>query len=291
MVKPGIVLMDKAEGLSSAQALARLKKQLCAKKIGHAGTLDPFATGLLVCLTEGATRLAHYAQAGRKTYSGVIRLGITTDSDDLTGRVLHSVLQLPGFSSVEEVAMRFVGRISQKPPQFSAVKIGGERAYKRARQGLEMELAMREVEIDSFTVEPLEEGRIFFRVVCSKGTYIRSLARDLGASLGCGACLEQLRREVSEPFNIAQADQLDDLNTDRILSWSILFPDAGRIKLDDTQLAMVRSGVEREINNLLDECEVLSTKEKVIILTNLSDEPCGFLHCVEDLWKFGGLIG
>ncbi len=290
MVNSGIVLMDKPVGLSSAQALAKLKRQLGTKKIGHAGTLDPFATGLLICLTEGATRLASFAQAGMKTYSGVIRFGLTTSSDDITGEPISLSEQLPDFATAQRASEQFVGVISQVPPQVSAIKVEGERAYKRARQGLSTKLAPREVQIYSFDIEPLEGlERISFRVTCSSGTYIRALARDLGAALECGACLEELRREASEPFSVQGVKELVELTVADIVPWYSLFPETKRIELDNAQLPKIRSGLQREITGLLDACPSIGGEQKVILLSS-HEEPCGFLHCTANGWQFGGLI-
>lgn len=229
--KSGIILLDKREGVSSAKAIAEVKKKLNLEKIGHAGTLDPMATGLLVCLAGDASRLARFAEGGRKIYSGTIRFGLTTSTDDITGDLLESGGRIPTLSEVETVIPKFLGRIMQVPPKISALKVGGKRAYKLARKGVDFELAAREVEIFDIKLAESSESDIAFVVECGKGTYIRSLARDIGAELGALACLASLRREAAQPFEIKNAYQIEDLAIGSMLSWEALLPDAVQIRL------------------------------------------------------------
>jgi len=219
MPPSGILLVDKPAGPSSAQVLNQIKRRLNLVKIGHAGTLDPFATGLLVCLVGKATKLAGPAGAGDKIYSGVIRLGLSTRSDDITGEVISSTDDLPDFQSVLRASSALTGTIMQVPPQVSAVKVNGERAYKLARRRIEVELKAREARVDCFELSDLGGGNAAFRIRCSKGTYVRALARDLGQMLGCGACLAELRRERSEPFDVSSAKLPQDLQNTDIFVW------------------------------------------------------------------------
>ncbi len=219
----GLLLLDKPAGISSAGALNRIKRNLQLKKIGHAGTLDPMATGLLVCLVGSATKFALQAGAGAKRYSGTIRLGLRTDSDDITGQVLDTSAEIPPFSQIEKFSKEFIGKISQRPPDVSAIKVDGVRAYKLSRRGQKPNLLEREVEVEEFALVERDRETIGFYLVCSKGTYVRSIARDLGERLGCGACLASLRRELSLPFNVSSAKKLDEISIDDIMPVDTFF--------------------------------------------------------------------
>ncbi len=213
MIEPsGIIVLDKRPGISSAHAIAEVKRKLNLRKIGHAGTLDPAATGILVCLVNQATKSAKLFEGGIKTYEGTIQLGLTTLTNDLDDEILTQSNHLPNFAKIKSCIGSFTGEISQVPPVVSAIKVNGKRAYDLVRkQGLTPELKARNVSIYSFDIEPRSEDTIWFRVVCSSGTYIRSLARDLGCMLGCGGALATLRRVGSMPLTISEAKNLDDL--------------------------------------------------------------------------------
>jgi tRNA pseudouridine55 synthase len=217
--------------MSSAQVVGKVKWLLGCEKIGHAGTLDPGASGLLVCLLGRATRLAAHAEEGRKIYSGTVALGVTTTTDDLAGEVLTRAEVRVREEQLEAVLPRLRGEILQLPPQVSALKVGGERAYALVRRGEEVALKPRPVTIYSLTLSNFQGDTFDFRCECSKGTYIRSLARDIGAALGCGGALKSLRREASWPFSVAQGTRLDGELTTAILPWFDLFPDTPRIEL------------------------------------------------------------
>jgi tRNA pseudouridine55 synthase len=206
----GIVLIDKPAGCSSAAVVAIVKRWLKArnpsiKRVGHAGTLDPGATGLLVVLFGSATRLAHYAEAGWKEYSGTISLGVTSSTDDSDGEILSECDVNVSDDAIALAIKALTGEILQVPPAVSAVKVAGKRAYALARQGIEVSLKQRAVTVFQFDVERLSNTELAYRVACSKGTYIRSLARDLGEQVGCGALISSLRREGSYPFTTAEA--------------------------------------------------------------------------------------
>lgn len=215
--------MDKPSGLSSAQVVATVKKTLGAReKVGHAGTLDPLATGLLVILVGKATRLADFFQAGAKTYSGQILLGKSSDTHDVDGVVVNSLspgARLPNDEQVRTTLATFIGEIEQVPPNISAVKVAGRRAYAIARAGEEFSLSARKVRLFSVVcnMESFEELR--FTLTCSKGFYVRSLVRDLGELLGCGACLQSLRRERSEPFSLDNSCSLSGLHAGNLIPW------------------------------------------------------------------------
>ncbi len=241
----GIFLLDKAQGPTSAQAISAVKRKLGLEKIGHAGTLDPMAGGLLVCLSGGATRVAAYAEEGQKTYSGEILFGRATDTDDITGATLMESAVLPGESEVQELARKFVGAIDQVPPQYSALKVHGQRAYDLARQGQEVELKSRRIEVFGFSLVAVGAGRFSFTLTCSPGTYVRSLARDMGAAFGCGGCLAALRREASWPFSCAAAKVLEDLSLNDMLDWRALFPGVPQLMLADDYARRLAGGDQR----------------------------------------------
>ncbi|RMG40229.1 MAG: tRNA pseudouridine(55) synthase TruB [Candidatus Dadabacteria bacterium] len=249
-MKAGLLLVDKPAGMSSAAALTVVKKKLAPGKIGHAGTLDPFATGLLVCLTGEATRLAKFASSGKKAYSGTIKFGVVTDSDDITGKVLKTTGKLPNFADIARAAKAFSGSFQQVPPKISAVKVAGQRAYKLARRGQNFELKSRKVSVYSFDLSPVSEATVFFRISCSAGTYIRSIARDLGELLGCGGCLESLRREECEPFSVDEAVSLEELSKEHLRSWEDLFPDIDKIEVSEKVALRLLNGDIRVLQSL-----------------------------------------
>jgi tRNA pseudouridine55 synthase len=208
----GLLLVDKPAGLTSAAVVARVKRVLGQRKVGHLGTLDPFATGLLpVCLGEG-TKIAPFLAEDEKRYVGEIVLGVVTDTLDLTGAVLetHHVPPITPRDLAAAVA-RLRGDVLQTPPMYSALKRDGVPLYRLARAGHTVERAPRPVRITRFDVAIVARDRLRFAVTCSKGTYVRVLAHDLGAALGVGGHLASLRRTANGPFTVAAAVPLDDL--------------------------------------------------------------------------------
>lgn len=208
----GVLLLDKPKGMSSNHALQRVRRLLEAQKAGHTGTLDPMATGLLpICLGEATKFSAHLLEAD-KVYRTRVELGVITDTGDAEGAVIER-REVPDFTAeqVENVLSHFRGEIEQVPPMYSALKRDGERLYQLARRGATVERPARAVTIHDLVLLSRKDDRIELRVRCSKGTYIRSLARDLGEQLGCGAHLSALRRTHSEPFDIADAVDLEAL--------------------------------------------------------------------------------
>ncbi|MBP9837126.1 MAG: tRNA pseudouridine(55) synthase TruB [Proteobacteria bacterium] len=213
----GILLIDKPQGITSYDVIRKLKKTLSPNKIGHAGTLDPLATGLLVILLGKGTKLSSKFLEARKAYQGIIRLGVETDSDDITGNILQErdVPKLDPTQRAEclkKIKDKFLGKQLQLPPQYSAVKVGGKKSYEVARKGGELKLEPREIEIESIELEFVSDLQLKYFIRCSKGTYIRSIARDLGRYLEVGACIEEIRRIESEPFDIKNAVLLDQID-------------------------------------------------------------------------------
>jgi tRNA pseudouridine55 synthase len=203
----GLLVIDKPAGVTSRAALDRCQGWFPrGTALGHTGTLDPLATGVLVVCVGVATRLAEYVQRMTKTYRATFQLGATSDSDDADGRIVPTTVErLPDREEIERALRTFVGDIEQVPPAYSAAKVTGRRAYKLARRGQAVELAPRRVHIYAIDQLAYAYPRLDLRVHCGKGTYIRSLARDLGERLGCGAYVETLRRERVGSFTADQA--------------------------------------------------------------------------------------
>jgi tRNA pseudouridine55 synthase len=210
----GILLLDKPAGMSSNAALQIARKLFRAEKGGHTGALDPLATGLLPLCFGEATKIAGLLLGGRKAYEASIRLGQVTDTDDSDGQVLRE-RPVPALdrAGVEAALRPFVGRIRQRPPIYSALKQGGEPLYAKARRGDAIEVPEREVEIESIDLSSLEGNALGLTVTCGSGTYIRSLARDLGEALGCGGHITALRRTWVEPFQGQAMHRVQDLES------------------------------------------------------------------------------
>lgn len=202
----GILVVDKTAGATSFDAVALARKRLGVRRIGHAGTLDPAATGVLPLLVGEATKLTPYLMDQDKEYVVTIRFGVTTDTHDLEGRVL-SETPVTGLTraGLEAACHRFVGRVRQVPPMYSALHHEGRRLYELAREGVEVEREAREVRVTAIDVQTVEDRRATLRIVCGKGTYVRVLAADIGAMLGCGAAVERLTRTRVGPFTLAEA--------------------------------------------------------------------------------------
>lgn len=208
-----VLLLNKPLGWTSFDVVNKLRKKLKIKKIGHAGTLDPLATGLLVICTGKMTKQIDGYQAQEKEYTGKLILGQTTPSHDLETPVTEPVsIEHITESELITTAKKFQGTIQQVPPLHSAIKIDGKRAYAFARKGKEVELKPREVVVSTFEITEVQKPTITFRIVCSKGTYIRSLARDFGNELGVGAYLSELCRTRIGDFKLEHALSLDDIN-------------------------------------------------------------------------------
>ncbi len=260
MVEDGFLVIDKPEGLTSQQVVARVKRLLKCRKVGHTGTLDPLATGVLPIACNRATRLIQFLDESRKVYTGEIEFGIETDTLDRDGA---TVRRHPGRLTITPAAIRtvfarFLGEITQVPPLYSAIKSRGKPLYAYARAGLEVEIPERRVTIYSFELLSCDLPRAAFRVVCSKGTYVRSLAADVGRELGCGGCIWSLRREASGPFGLDQAVSLTGLEerlaAGKELPWLAplaLLGHLPRLRLDDSGLVkMVTHGRSLSLESL-----------------------------------------
>ena len=208
----GWLVLDKPVGMTSTQAVGAVRRLFDARKAGHAGTLDPLATGVLPIALGEATKTVPYAVDGTKHYRFTVRWGAGTDTDDAEGRITATSVLRPSQGSIEALLPRFTGEIMQTPPAFSAIKVDGNRAYDLARAGEVVELAARSVQIDSLTlIDTPDSDTSVFEARCGKGTYVRALARDMGAALGCLGHLIALRRTRVAPFDEAQAVSLATL--------------------------------------------------------------------------------
>ncbi len=255
MTAPGLVVVDKPGGLTSHDVVARVRRLAGTRKVGHAGTLDPMATGVLVLGVDRATRLLGHLTLTEKAYDARVRLGVGTTTDDAEGEPVAAAD--PGdVAALTEAAVRtafasFVGEIDQVPTAVSAIKVDGKRAYQRVRDGEDVELSPRRVTVHELTVHEVAGADVRISVRCSSGTYIRAIARDVGARLGVGGHLTALRRTAVGPFGLDLARTLDDL-ADRFEVVPIaeaarsVFP---AVDLDAAEAADVRYGrrLEREL--------------------------------------------
>ncbi|WP_316348577.1 tRNA pseudouridine(55) synthase TruB [Desulfuromonas acetoxidans] len=205
-------MIDKPQGMSSHAVVQRVRRACKVRRVGHAGTLDPLATGVLLVGVGQCTRLIEYLMAQDKTYRATMKLGLVTDSQDITGQVQqqHDASAVTR-QQIEDVCHQFVGQIEQIPPMFSALKKDGVPLYRLARKGVEIERQKRSISIESLVVEAVEGDEITIVVACSKGTYIRTLCHDIGRELGCGACMTSLRRTRSGAFDETMAITVDQL--------------------------------------------------------------------------------
>lgn len=211
MALNGIMLIDKPCDWTSHDVVGKLRGILHERRIGHSGTLDPMATGLLVVFVGRATRAVEFAEADSKEYIAGLRLGISTDTQDITGNTLKSSNSLPSKAELEQALSAFKGEICQIPPMYSAIKVGGRKLYELARRGESVERKPRRVTIDKLDIIGENESDYVLDVVCSKGTYIRTLCNDIGDTLGCGGCMSSLRRVKAGAFSIEKAHTIDEI--------------------------------------------------------------------------------
>ncbi len=246
----GFLNIDKPTGMTSHDIVARVRRLAGQKRVGHGGTLDPLATGVLPVALGGATRLVDYLVEDRKRYHADVRLGATTTTDDAEGEIVREQPVPPlDHAALEAAIAPFIGTIPQIPPMYSAIQVGGQRMYDLARRGEIVELAARTVTIDEIRIVDWQPPMLTLDVVCGKGTYIRALARDLGAALGCGAHLAALRRTGVGPLRIDAAVPLATLqNEPAHLPEHLLPPEAAvaalpRIDMDQTRAERIRHGL------------------------------------------------
>lgn len=230
-VVDGWVALDKPVGLTSTQAVSRLKRVYNALKAGHAGTLDPLASGILPVAFGEATKTVPFVQDGEKAYRFTVRWGAETDTDDSEGRITRESDARPQRAAIEAALPEFIGDIMQTPPQFSAIKIAGERAYDLAREGETVELKPRAVHVYSLTLLGASEDEAEFCMECGKGAYVRAIARDLGRKLGCLGHVTALRRTRVGPFTEADAFSLDEIEAGAAANDALMSVEAGLTEL------------------------------------------------------------
>lgn len=285
----GILLVDKPEGWTSHDVVGRLRRMTGQRRIGHSGTLDPMATGLLVVFLGRATRAVEFAEGHDKGYTALLRPGVVTDTLDTTGRVLVTSAQRPTRAELEAALERFRGEIEQLPPMYSAIKQGGKKLYEIARAGGEVERKPRPVTI--YRLECTGErgdGDFELEVECSKGTYIRTLCDDIGRELGCGACMSGLRRTRAGGFDVKDAHTLEEIERlgvhECLLPVDALF--AGRpillIKDGKTERAL-RNGMAVKLDAGFEgECRVYSREREFLLLGTVKD---GVLHTIKSFFE------
>jgi tRNA pseudouridine55 synthase len=227
----GWVALDKPVGLTSTQAVSRLKRIYNAQKAGHAGTLDPLASGILPVAFGEATKTVPFVQDGEKAYRFTVRWGVETNTDDSDGRMTRDSADRPARAAIEALLPQFTGEILQTPPQFSAIKIAGERAYDIAREGEQVELKPRAVRVHSLTLIEASLDDATFVMECGKGAYVRALARDLGRVLGCFGHVTALRRTRVGPFIEEDAYTLDEIENQNMAAEALLSVEAGLSEL------------------------------------------------------------
>ena len=221
----GILLVDKPQDWTSHDVVAKLRGVFGERRIGHSGTLDPLATGLLVVFLGRATKAVEFSEAAEKEYVAHLRLGLETDTQDITGTVLRTSSEVPDRSALEAVLPQFRGEICQLPPMYSAIKVNGKKLYEIARKGGEVERQSRQITIHELTLLGEENGDYLLRVRCSKGTYIRTLCHDIGQALGCGGVMTALRRTRIGGYDVRDAYTMEALTEmDRTSAESLLLP-------------------------------------------------------------------
>ena len=247
----GIIIVNKHAGVTSSDIVNRLRRLFGTKQVGHTGTLDPMATGVLPVLIGRAVKASDFIVAENKRYTAGMRLGVTTDTEDTSGTVLTESENLPSEDEVLAAAATFVGDIEQIPPMYSALKVGGKKLDDLAREGITVERKPRPIRIDSITA--IREADDLYRldVRCSKGTYIRTLCADIGASLGCGAAMSSLIRTESGPFTLYEAVTVAELEemtpeerVERLLPLESFFSDCPAVTLPDFYARLAQNGCE-----------------------------------------------
>lgn len=247
----GVLAVRKGEGMTSHDVVNRVRRLYGTKRVGHAGTLDPMATGVLVVLVGRAAKACEYISSDRKAYRAILRLGLVTDTEDITGEVLRESLEMPSEESVIDACGAFVGKIAQVPPMYSALKVNGQKLYELARQGVTVEREAREVIIYSLECEPAKgsETDYILTVACSGGTYIRTLCADIGERLGCGGVMAALERIEACGICIDECSTLEELESvsdeerqEKLLPVERLFEELSVICLSEFFEKLFRSG-------------------------------------------------
>ena len=245
----GILLVDKPQDWTSHDVVAKLRGVFGERRIGHSGTLDPLATGLLVVFLGRATKAVEFSEAAEKEYVAHLRLGMVTDTQDITGSVISTSDSVPGRAEVETVLRQFCGEIQQIPPMYSAIKINGQKLYDIARRGGEVERRPRRITIHELSLLGEESGDYVLRIRCSKGTYIRTVCHDIGQALGCGGVMTALRRtrvgayDVQNAYSVSVLSQMErDAAESLLLPLDSVFSDYEAVNLSPENEAHCRNG-------------------------------------------------
>ena len=247
----GIIIIDKPQTWTSNDVVSRLRRVFNTRRIGHGGTLDPMATGVLPVFVGRATRGVEFFEHAEKTYETVLRPGITTDTEDITGKVLTEQDAFVTGEMLEAVLERFRGEILQVPPMYSALKVNGQKLYDLARKGREVERQPRPITIHELTLLGMDAEGIHLRVRCSKGTYIRTLCKDIGEALGCGGCMASLRRVQAGEYTLDGAVPLEKLLEESVAGMDVehylrpvdsMFESVPKMRLNDFQTRRVKNG-------------------------------------------------
>ena len=248
-MKNGVIIINKEEGLSSQGVVTRVKRLLGADKAGHTGTLDPMATGVLPILVGRGVKASEFMLTSDKHYSATLLLGVTTDTEDVTGEVLTECDKIPNETEVLDVIRSFVGEYMQTPPMYSALKVGGKKLYELAREGQVIEREARAVFIHSIDAKKLSEREYFIDVKCSKGTYIRTLCADIGTKIGCGGTMKTLERCEASGFTLSDGITLSELEAletekrwERVLPVEHIFREKSKVSLPSFFARLARSG-------------------------------------------------
>ena len=283
----GIVIVDKPEGWTSQDVTAKLRGVFQTRRIGHGGTLDPMATGVLPVFVGRGTRGVEFFEHAEKTYETVLRLGLTTDTEDITGTVLEEKDGFVTGDMLEEVLQKFRGEILQIPPMYSALKINGQKLCDLARKGKEVERKPRPITIHELTLLGMEAEGIRLRVRCSKGTYIRTLCKDIGEALGCGGCMASLRRVSAGSYTIEEAVPLQTLieaeNPEMYLRGvDTMFTEHPAVTLTEKQELRCRNGNSFSVKLEPGTYRAYSQKGEFLMLAKVED---GIMSTIKSFWE------
>lgn len=275
----GIILVDKPQDWTSHDVVAKLRGILHERRIGHSGTLDPLATGLLAVFVGRATRAVEFAEADSKEYIAGLRLGIATDTQDISGSIISRCDAIPSRETVICAVNSFVGEIDQLPPMYSAIKVGGKKLYELARRGESVERKSRKISINSIDVIGEDGGDLMLKVSCSKGTYIRTLCHDIGEKLGCGACMSSLRRTAAGVFLIENAHSIEEIQAaaasgdlqNFLLPLDTLFSQYPVLTVNENRTKRLKTGNIINLNAPDGKYRVYSESGEFLLLGEISD--------------------
>lgn len=286
----GIILVDKPQNWTSHDVVAKLRGVLHERRIGHSGTLDPLATGLLVVFVGRATRAVEFAEADSKEYLAGLSLGVSTDTQDITGNIVAESAALPDEAALREALGRFIGDIEQIPPMYSAIKIGGKKLYELARRGESVERAPRKITVSAIDIAGRDGDDYILNISCSKGTYVRTLCSDIGEALGCGACMSSLRRTRAGVFSVDDAHSLADIEaavregrlSDIILPVDTLFASFPKLTVSQSAAKRLKNGNIIKISAEDGEYKVYSDSDEFLLLGRVE---CGKLKTIKSFYE------